>query len=325
MWSRYSMFKTFPEFTKLTLQDREEYESYIKDFPPYANLAFESIMTWWNALGQAAVSRLNDNLIISYWLPGFESDAGLALVGTNEVDSSLCILFDHLAAKGERRRLIFVPESVVRNVQYPELFRFKAQRADYEYILSTAQHADLDSMASWKKQKILRQLNGLENLRVEVRPLRLEDRKESVIFLETVKPWWRRNINFFGELEQDALSLLIKYYRELKLNSVALFIEGRLQGFCIYSIPQDQRYIIVQCIKATSGKLLRFELIGHLFAKYLSERGVELANINSDSGNLPLRMFMLTLGPHNFLHNYIVEPASEGVLGILPTARKSRP
>lgn len=191
------MFKTFPHFTKLTLQDKEEYESYIKDFPPYANLSFESMLTWWNALDQAAVSRLNDNLIISYWLPGFESDAGLALVGTNEVDASLCVLLDHLAAKGERRRLVFVPESVVRNVQYPELFRFKAQRADHEYILATAQYADIESMAPWKKQKILRQMDGLKHLNVEVRPLRLDDTQECDTFLRAVRPWWKKNINFF--------------------------------------------------------------------------------------------------------------------------------
>lgn len=320
------MFKTFPEFTKLTLEDKDEYESYIKDFPPYANLAFESLMTWWNALDQAAVSYLNGNLVISYWLPGFEADAGLALVGTNEVDASLCALFDHLAAKGDRQRLIFVPESVVRNVQYPELFRFKAQRADHEYILSTAQYADLDSMAPWKKQKIQRQLSGLKDLHVEVRPLRLANVRECNTFLETVRPWWGKNINFFGELEQDALSLMIKHYRELELKSVALFIEGRLQGFCIYSRPHDSRHVIVHCIKATNSKMLRFELIGHLFAKYVSERGVEFVNINSDAGDLRLRMFMLTLGPHNFLHNYIVEPASDGMMeSVLSTARKLRP
>jgi hypothetical protein len=55
-------------------------------------------------------------------------------------------------------------------------------------------------------------------------------------------------------------------------------------------------------------KMLGFELIGHLFAKYLADRGVDDVNINTDLGDLRLRMFMLTLGPTNFFRKYSVEP-----------------
>ena len=75
------MFKTFPEFSKLTLNDREEYESYIKDFPPISDILFASIMVWWGALDGLAVSKLNDNLVISYWIPGDENTQDFLSLG----------------------------------------------------------------------------------------------------------------------------------------------------------------------------------------------------------------------------------------------------
>lgn len=76
------MFKTFPEFTKLTLSDKEEYERLTRGYPPISDIAFSSLMIWWDSLGGLAVAKLNGNLVISYWLPGDEEYSGLSLIGT---------------------------------------------------------------------------------------------------------------------------------------------------------------------------------------------------------------------------------------------------
>jgi hypothetical protein len=302
------MFKTFPEFSKLTLNDRAEYESYIKDFPPIADMSFASVMTWWNGLGQAAASVLNDNLIVSYWVPGFEAEAGLALIGVNKVDESFCSIFDYLAIRGETPKLVCVPEFVVGHVRYPDLFHFKEQRADCEYIVSAAKFAHLDATPSWKRQKIQHQLQQMEGLHWEVRPLDLTDPKELALLLETTKKWWGKNINNIGKIERDAMHMAIKDHTVLDFQNVCLLVEGRLLGFCLYRRPSDQAYAIIHFIKATGNKVLGYELISHLFAKYFYERGVKKININTDAGNLRLRMFMLSLGPSNYFRKYSVKP-----------------
>lgn len=73
------MFKTFPEFSKLTLNDKDEYEALIKDYPPVYDMMFIGRMTWWDQLDSAAVSMLNGNLVVSYWLPGDEKHSGLSI------------------------------------------------------------------------------------------------------------------------------------------------------------------------------------------------------------------------------------------------------
>src|SRR5689334_17126748 len=122
------MFKTFPEFSKLTLADKAEYEALIKDYSPVYDVSFPALMSWWNTLGEMSISVLNNNLVVPYWLPGDERRSGLSLIGTNDIDESLCVLFDYLRDKGDPVRLVNVPEFVVTNVRYPGLFTFKEDR-----------------------------------------------------------------------------------------------------------------------------------------------------------------------------------------------------
>ncbi len=135
---RLTSFKTFPEFSKLTLEDREAYEALIKDYPPIYDISSPSLMSWWNTLGGMSVSILNGNLVVPYWMPGDEKRSGLSLIGTNAVDESFCILFDYLRERGEPVRLVNVPEFVITNVRYPSMFNFKEDRARSEYILSVS-------------------------------------------------------------------------------------------------------------------------------------------------------------------------------------------
>src|SRR6185369_7708435 len=128
------MFKTFPEFSKLTLADKAEYEELIKNMPSIHDISFFGLMTWWNPLGSMQISLLNGNLVIPYWLPGDDKHSGLSLVGTNDVDESLCILFDHLREKGDPIRLVNVPDFVVANVRFHEMFNFKEERQYNEYV-----------------------------------------------------------------------------------------------------------------------------------------------------------------------------------------------
>lgn len=127
-------FKTFPEFSKLTFDDRKRYESLIAGYPPVSNYSFAGLKLWWDPLGSCAVSLLNDNLVISYWWPGNEKLTGLSVVGTNRIDETICVIFDHMKAKGERARLVHVPEFVLAHLEHPELFILKEERDVNEYI-----------------------------------------------------------------------------------------------------------------------------------------------------------------------------------------------
>jgi hypothetical protein len=303
------MFKTFPEFTKLTLKDREKYEVYVRDLPPIHDISFAGLVTWWNALDNMSVSVLNGNLVVPYWLPGNEKRSGLSVIGTNDIDETLCSVFDYLREKGEPVRLVNVPEFVVRNVKYPAMFNFRNDRMYDEYILSVADYYPLKNMNAFRRRKVERRLAKVDEKNIMVKSLDLSSEDNRDFLWRMAVAWQSKGINNYGRHELSAMRTAIEHSDKLKIDNACLFVNGEMYGFCLYETGSDGRYVSMRHIKATHVSTLGFELIAYMFAKWFAEQGVLYANIASDFGIMRLRMFMLTLGPTNFFRKYIIEPA----------------
>lgn len=306
-----SVFKTFPAFSKLTLEDKPVYDSLIAKFPPVADISFTELMTWWNPLDSGvSISLLNGNLVISYWLPGDEKHSGLSLIGTRKVDESICTIFDYLQEQGEPVRLVNVPEFVVSNIRYTELFNSTEQRQFHEYVVDTSCFYPLKNMAAFKRRRVERVLRRVGEEKIILKSLDLHLVKDRELLVDTAEEWWHRNINDFGQVEREALMKCILNPDEYEVENLCLFVGKELYGFCIYHRPHDKRYVIIPHIKATHEDTLGFDLIGYSFAKWFAEQGVKYGNLTSDRGRLRLRMFLLTLGPTDFFRKYQVEPAA---------------
>lgn len=303
------MFKTFPAFSKLTLDDREEYEALAKDFPPAHHISFPDLMSWWNTFGGMSVSLLNDNLVVPYWLPGDEKHSGLALLGTKNIDESLCALFDYLREKEEPVRLVNVPEFVISNVRYPSMFNFTEDRYHHEYILPVSGYYPLKNMQSHRRRKVERQLAKVGESNLVTRSLDLGRADNRDFLLRQAIEWQPKAINNYGKLEQDSIRICINNAEALGIDNVCLYVNGELYGLCLYHIERDRRYVSIDHVKATHVSALGFELMAYSFAKWFAEHGVVYADLGADVGIMRLRMFMLTLGPCNFVRKYIIEPA----------------
>jgi hypothetical protein len=303
---RCPMFKTFPEFSKLTLGDKEEYEELIKGYPPISSYSFADLMTWWNALGYGSVSMLNGNLIIPYWIPGDDHTSGLSLIGTNKIDESICTIFDRQRFTGESPRLVNVPEFVISSVQYPEIFTFTQQRDYDEYLIKMSDQYPLDNMKSIWRYKIKRKLKNIKE-EVSVKQLDLSKRENKDLLIHALGGWQAKNINNYGKIEQEGAILAIDHAVEIGANNICLFVGEELYGFCIY-VQHANHEVAIYCIKATHSKALGYELVLYYFVQWFVENGVELVNINADYGLMRLRMFMLTFGPTNFHRKYTIQP-----------------
>jgi hypothetical protein len=306
---KQATFKQFPEFSKLQYADKAAYERLIKDFPPLYDISFTALMTWWNPLGDMSISLLNDNVVVPYWLPGDVKHSGLSLIGTEKIDESFCALLDHLKSQGRPARLINVPDFVISQVEYPELFIFKEQRKYDEYVIPLDRFYPLKNMTAHRRQKVEKSLANLDEKSMQTRALDLHDAKSRKLLLDTAKKWQGRSINNYGKLELEAVKDALEHAVELKVDNVCLFVDNELYGFCLYETPADKRYVGLRHIKATHTSALKFELIGYMFAKYFVERGFMYADVGADFSILPLRMFMLTLGASHFFRKYTVEAA----------------
>jgi hypothetical protein len=305
------MFKTFPEFSKPTIADREAYNELIKNYPPYADLSFAMLMTWWNALDSLAISMLNGNLIISYWLPGDEKHSGLSLIGKDMVDESMCTIFDHLQEKGETARLVHVPEFVIANIRHPELFKYTEEREYDECVISLRklekQFKKINQDSSDRKNK-----NTNIPKKVEVRVIDLRLTASRHLLLEAYTRWHNHGaVNYTLDMVEQTIPVVITQGEELGVEAVGIFIGDRLQAFLLYQKPRDKKYVIVDFLQMNAAMPDLFEVVVYQFVSWFSVKGVRYANLDADLGIPLLRNMRLSLGPINFLRKYTIEPTAQ--------------
>jgi len=302
-------FPTFPEFKRLTIDDRDDVMRAVKHLCPSYDLSFQGLMTWWNTMDNIAVSELNDNLVIPYYMPGDEVNAGLSLVGTNAIDESICAIFDYLKAKGEPVRLVNVPEFVLSYVRYHDMFTFTDQRDFAEYVMPLAHFYPLKNMAPHWAQKVKQLLAKYPREEIKVRALDLEVPSQKTELLAAARTWRTRNkINDFGRVEGDCMRYLITNAQALGIENLCVYVNDTMWGFCLYEVGADRKTLIMKHIKATHPETFGFEFIGYHLAENLLAQGYKDVNFGADYGIKPLRMFMLTLGTYNFQRKYIIEP-----------------
>lgn len=303
------MFKTFPEFSKLTLQDKDAYNALIKQWPPYSEFAFSTMMTWWNVLDTAAVSMLNDNLVLSYWLPGDETNTGLSLVGTTKIDESVCTIFDYQRDKDEFVRLVHVPEFVVSCLHYPELFRFKGEREFDEYVLATEVIGTPPTIPPFLERRAKRFLTAHRQEDISVCALDLNQPHNKQLLLVCARAWAQKGLmNTLPKATEDSLYLVIIEAEKIGMEVMCIFVQGRLSGYFLYEM-QHSGYALANYGRIDPELPGGTEYLIYECLKWLAERGVRYANFDFDLGMPHTRAHQLNLSPVNYLRKYTIKPA----------------
>lgn len=305
-------FKTFPEFSKLTLNDRKAFEKVVAGYPPIMDLSFGGLMNWWNVLGGLSISQLNENLVISYWIPGLERFNGLSIIGENRLDESICTIFDHQIEKGEKPRLVNVPEFVTEHIRNPQLFTFKNNRSLDEYIFSVAKFYPLAKHPYYRRQRIKRFISDWGRDNIVVRLIDLGD-KDSQQLLKTSHEKWKiwgwGTVNNIAKIEEEAVFNAIENGEAMGFECLGVFIDGELQMYCFYQLPHDKRYGLFNYLRFNS-KLPRFyDYIVFAIGKWFAEQGIMYLNLDSDVGLPILRATKLALGPSNYVRKYSIVPS----------------
>jgi hypothetical protein len=304
--SQTKTFKTFPGFSKLTLSDRDRYDELIKAYPPLADISFSGLMVWWNTLNACAISLLNDNLVISYWFPGNDLVSGLCLVGTNRVDESICLLFDHLRSQGSVVELVHVPEFVISQLQYPEMYVCTEERGFDEYVFDIAKFYPLNQTLSYRRHRIRSFLARNDEEHIQLYPIDLSEEKNINLLLE--HEWPQKGINRMTSIFDESWEYTLRHAPELGLDNLCLFMDGKLRAYCIFHRPADKRYVIFKHAKIDYDVPRLFDYFAYALARHFNEQGIAYVNLDSDLGLQSLRMIFLALGPSNYFRKYTVRP-----------------
>jgi len=306
-------FMPFPTFSKLTLAQREMYESVINRYPPIADLSFANLVNFWDSFDGLSISELNNNFVISYWLPGLEKHSGLSLIGTRKVDESISAIFDYQLLKGDAARLVNVPEFVVQNIRFPELYIIREQRALSECVVDIKKFYPLDGMISHRRWAVKRFLNSFDTADIQIKSIDLssEDNRQLLIDKVVELRAKRGTINKTYAIEQQAIVNAITNADTAGLENVCIFVQGELQSFCLYGLPSEEGYAIMSHARISYDLPHNFDYSVYAFAKWFAENDIKYVNLEADLGFMGMRMLKVLLGPANYFRKYTIEPAGQ--------------
>ena len=314
-------FKTFPEFTTLTPNDRYEYEKIIKSYPPIADFSFPFLMGWWGLRNPVAVSLLEGNLIVSYCTKENDVTPELSFIGTNHVDECICEIFDYMREQGKIPKFVHIPEFVIDSMRYPELFNFEPERGYDEYIISVSKFYPLDGAAWYHKKRVTSFMKKFPDARVSVGPIDLSNKDNKEQVLKIMQSWPKKGINSLASSTNGAFENAIRQADELGFKNACVSLDGKLQCVMLFHAPEDGQYINLEYIKVSYAvpNILNFSI--NMLAEWAAKQGVEYVNMGMDFGKPTLRVAKVALHPINFFRKYTLEPAQPAIARDLSLVR----
>lgn len=306
-------FATFPEFTTLTYGHREEYEKLIEGYPPIADFSFAFLMGWWALYAPVKISLLEGNVILSYCSDSKTAELELCFIGSNKVDECLCTIFDHMQRQGKTPRLTHIPEFVIDNMGFPEMFHFKPARSFDEYIIPLSKYYPLEGSPMHHSKRVASFLDKLEGTRVSVGPVDLSDENNQELLLNAVRTWPRKGINGLASTKNGAMENAIRHADDIGFKNVCLFLDGNLHCFMIFYAPKNSELFSLEYIEMSYAmpNLLNFSV--NMFAEWFAEQGMTHVNMGMDFGKPVLRVAKLALQPVNFFRKYSIEPQKQPI------------
>lgn len=307
------MWPTFPEFVNLSLEDKNEYNKLVVEHSPFSDLSFTTLHIWWNLNEKLAISLLDGNLIIDYQNPYDEKNSGLCVIGKSNIYESIHTIFEYQKRRGDKVRLVHVPEFVLKKVEDTEREKLNIEEeVDYnEYIvdseaLSSLTNSDLGRV----RRKVKRFLREVEDRSIEIRSLDLTKSENREIVFASIAEWQKKypKENDPEATENKAIITALTNCDVLEMCNICLFIDGELQGVTLFHVSHDKKYYIVNHLKVNYATPFIFDYMTHLLAAHAHKHSVPYLNMEMDLGIDGLRQHKMGLRPIEFFRKYIISP-----------------
>ena len=307
------MLSTFPEFTRLTFENREDYERLIKDYPPFSDISFVTLQIWWNLENQLSVALLNNNLVIHYYLPFDAENSGYTLVGKEKLEESANTIFDYLRHEHQPVKLVHVPEFVVSQMTHNGAMAFD-EEVDYnEYILDAHGLASLEDPSHGRtRRKVNRFKREVEERNVEIKELDLSNEDVQNELFEAVIAWEQKqsSANDPDHTEHQAIKRTLSNAKHLDIRHIGLYIDEKLYAIVLYHQPEGSDHFVLHHLKVDYSIPYIFDYMTHHIADKAVKEDVNFLNMEMDLGIERLRQHKMGLRPVDFFRKYTISPTA---------------
>jgi len=292
---------TYPRFTKLELQHRPLVNKFGATYDRYSEFNFTSLFSW-DTDGSAAISVLNDNLVIR--LPDYlTGEPCYSMLGDTDVDQAVATLLQETAA------LKLVPEVVIASLRRPEDFIICEDPDNHDYVYQVLDHVRLAGNRFKKlRNKLSRFVRDTEATEpVVVAVGSAVDAKRLATYEALLHQWMVENDRTLDDcaLEMTAIARLLEHSDSLNLVIVEFRRADRLVAFSISELLGGG-WAICHFQKALRIHKYFSAFITVKEAEILSGLGCTRFNWEQDLGVDGLRTSKSIYRPVELLRKYVV-------------------
>jgi hypothetical protein len=307
------MTSNFPKFTGIRLEDKDSYDKFISNYPPYSDILFPTLQIWWNIEGELSTSYLNKNLVIHYSQSFDHENAGYCLVGKSSVDKSIETIFSYLRKEHKTIRLVHVPEFVIKEIEHIDDFEI-IEELDYnEYIIDCKGMAKLDTPEYGRiRRGVNRFLREVGDKKIEIINLNLSSPSKNKQLLDAINDWGETSHGKNDPLgmEKQAIKRTLKLESHLNIKNFAIYIDGEMHGLVLYHRPMGGSYYVGHHLKVNYKFSYIFDYMIHQLAIKGVNDGISYINCEMDLGIESLRSHKMKLRPVDFFRKYTILPKS---------------
>ena len=297
------MIPQFPEFKKLELSDKDEIESFTRQFPPYSDFNFVSMWSW-DTKSEMRVSWLNCNLVVKF-LDYISGEPFLSFLGTTNVNETALKLIEVSKILGFKSELSLVPECAAELLDH-ERFAVKEEPNHFDYIYDIPAISKMEDALFKKRRSYIRNFltyNGAYKV-LDVNSLETREAIEAIN-----NAWTKNRLTKNAKIESSNESLAVKRFLDLDFhdNVVAtfLFIETTPVGYSIYE-KGTNGYVVCHFGKTDVSYKGVNEYLMKQDSLYLQTQGVHLMNIEQDLGIDGLKRNKMSFSTGIYLKKYSV-------------------
>jgi hypothetical protein len=305
------MIAKFPMFSKVTLKDKQFFDEFNSQFPPYADWAFGTLMTWWDVFDDLEASQLDGNLIIksSYLTTG--RVPRLTLLGNKNIDETIEKIQEFL---GSPLELYSLPKYTIDAIKNPEKYVIVDDPDAAEYIISTEHGTKLEGNKMYQMRRAVQHFEqNMAGHVIEVRGIPLDNIQTKMMLINSLHTWQSeiyRNDN--DRLEGAVIDRALMLAEHVGVKALCLFIDKQVEAFVLYKeISAD--YINLSHIKISYRYPDLFRYTTFVMTSFARDSGRDFINWEQDLGIEGLRAYKHSLRPVDSFRKYnlYVNPQSD--------------
>ena len=297
------------DFQKLNIQQAELYRSYLRHAAHRGcAYGFANLYLWGRQFG----TFLGDHLVL------FSHFAGHTLypfpIGAGDPKPALDAIIADAHERGIPCRITGLTdqEKAFLEQTYPGQFRYHCDRDSFDYVY------DINDLAELRGKKFQPKRNHVNRFLADypdayVRPLDELTLPDCMAF---TKKWYERRHADDPmadlQMERMALDRAYRYDRELRMEGLLLYADGRVIAMTMGSFLGENT-MDVHCEKGDADIPGSYAAINRAFARYLREKHPELRWLNreDDVGSPGLRKAKLSYQPHHLVEKCWAHYAGE--------------